>query len=463
MIASATLLAVLLVQQQERVDPPSQEAQKVAEKIIRDVFKEDYAKRSPGERAALAAKLLEQAAQSAADPPSQYVLYREAKDIAIQGGDFALAGQALRGLGQRFKVAVAPMTFDLLATRTKSVRTPEEAGSLARAYLKLSEEAVVEEEMAIADKAADAANALARKAKDVALVASTTARTKAIADLKAKSAKLAKARETLATMPDDPAANLVVGLHEVTVQGNWEAGLPKLRKSSDPVLRPLAERDLGDPAAPADQAAAGDGWWDVSEKESGSGRDILRRRAVYWYQKAQPKLTGLNKTKVDRRISEAKIAWLHAGEWVDLSNPSAFDAPGKAGDPIRVKGPANYILRSLPPGEFTGVSMRVRFKAPAAPIIDMDVKRFATYLEANGRIHMARLEGGQYVPEQSSNMPVKEEYLVTLLLHKGEWVCHVDGQEKMRMSTTLVKMGGLGVQSPRGEVEFDQIKLRKAE
>lgn len=76
--------------------------------------------------------------------------------------------------------------------------------------------------------------------------------------------------------------------------------MPLPAKGSDGALRDLASRDLTEPSAAAQQAAVGDGWWDLSEKEGAPAvKQRLRERALLWYEKASGALTGLYRAKVD--------------------------------------------------------------------------------------------------------------------------------------------------------------------
>src|SRR5579862_1184120 len=57
---------------------PDAARQHEAEKVVKDLFKEQYGKKTPADRRALGLQLLEQAAKSQDDPSAQWVLLREA-------------------------------------------------------------------------------------------------------------------------------------------------------------------------------------------------------------------------------------------------------------------------------------------------------------------------------------------------------------------------------------------------
>src|SRR5579863_9872177 len=80
---------------------PDPAAQKEIEKTLRDIFKAEYQKRAPADRLALAEKLKEQAQGSKDDPPTQYVLGSEARDLYLEGGDLASALKMVEFLEHR--------------------------------------------------------------------------------------------------------------------------------------------------------------------------------------------------------------------------------------------------------------------------------------------------------------------------------------------------------------------------
>src|SRR5437879_3417936 len=60
-----------------------------AEKLIKDIFKDDYtaAKKRPDAALDLAAKMLKQAQETKDDPAAKYVLLRESRELAAGAGD----------------------------------------------------------------------------------------------------------------------------------------------------------------------------------------------------------------------------------------------------------------------------------------------------------------------------------------------------------------------------------------
>jgi hypothetical protein len=290
------LLLPLILAQQAPV--PDAEAQRKAENVIREVFGADYARKMP------AKKLLQQGLETRDDPASQYVLLREARDLAARAGDVATAYQAIDEMARRFEGDVAGAKAGALALIVAEVRPSETFKLAAEAYLKLADETAAAGDFETAEKTAAAAAATARRAKDVSLVGRAEAKSREVIEVKARLARVKKAIETLAAKPEDAAANLEVGQYECFIKGSWETGLPMLAKGSDEALRSLAQKDLAGAGSSQERTALADGWWTRGEKERGVARQRIRDRAAHWYALAAADATGLTKMKIDRRLEE---------------------------------------------------------------------------------------------------------------------------------------------------------------
>ncbi len=55
----------------------------------------------------------------------------------------------------------------------------------------------------------------------------------------------------------------------------------------------LAKLDLGQPKDAKQQLALADGWWELGGKDKNPARIAIQMRAMFWYDKAIPNLTGL--------------------------------------------------------------------------------------------------------------------------------------------------------------------------
>jgi hypothetical protein len=113
------------------------------------------------------------------------------------------------------------------------------------------------------------------------------------------------AYEKLKTEPTSADAKAAIARWLCCWRDDWNAGLPFLTESADRALADLARRDI---SGAADSAAAFElagAWWTYSEKAARPWNTAAQARAAYWYGKAAPLLTGLQKTLSEKRLAEA--------------------------------------------------------------------------------------------------------------------------------------------------------------
>ena len=301
-----------------RLAVPDPARLKEAEKTIKDLFKDQYARKGASDRQALARSLLEQARRAADDPAAAWVLYRESQDIATQSGDMVTLLAAVDGASAAFDVDAMAMKGAAFTNAAKAAKTPLEFSTLAEAQLKLIDELVAADQYDAADKSAAAALQSARRTNDAGLINRTTLRSKEVAEAKTKFQSLKRVLETLARNPDDPAANLEMGQFLCFIKGNWELGPRFLVKGSDPALKAVAEKELALPIQVADRIALADGWWDLGAKESNALRkNQILLHAGPIYEAVLPEVNGLVRIKVDKRL-EAYYQSLPSGPAIDL-------------------------------------------------------------------------------------------------------------------------------------------------
>jgi hypothetical protein len=282
---------------------PAESAQKQAETLIRDIYKADYAKRTPSDMTALAQRLIQQGHETKDDPVARYVLYREARDLAIQAGDAALALRAVEAAAQAFAIAPFEAKLAALGHAETAAKTPEAARAAADQYLRLMDEAQAADQYDAATRAGTRAEVLSRSTRDAAFTARVRDSVKGIQDLQKEAAALSIHQKAIATNPDDANANAAVGRFLCLKKGDWEKGLPMLAKGSDATLKTLAGMELAKTKDTADLLALADAWWDAGEKLTGSAKTAYLERSVYWYSAAAPKATGLSQAKISTRMA----------------------------------------------------------------------------------------------------------------------------------------------------------------
>jgi hypothetical protein len=285
---------------------PTAASQKESDKLIQNLFKAEYARKSAPERVALAKKLLDLARQTNNDPDGKYVLLREARDIAAAAVAMPVATEAIDETVKEYDVDARALRGAALQAAAAGAVSVEDQKALAPVLLKVADEAMAAEDYAGAEKAAAAAAALGRKAKDVSLVVRAEAKAKESGEWRARFDKFRKALDGIAKNPNSAEDCTTAGYFYVTIKNDWPSGLPLLARGSNAALKDVAARDLAAPADPRARTLIADDWWDAAEREQGAARDAFRRRAASWYEQAAPALTGFSRVKADRRVAEVK-------------------------------------------------------------------------------------------------------------------------------------------------------------
>jgi hypothetical protein len=284
---------------------------------------------------------------------------------------------------------------------------------------------------------------------------------KEIADLKSRYEKLKKSRDILSSNPEDGPGNYAVGEFQAILKGSWDTGLPLLAKGSDEAHRAAAARDLAAPTQADQQAACGDAWWDFAEKETGAARDNLRARAIQWYEKSQASLSGLAKTKVERRVSEVRLEKLNRGSWVDVTDSKLF---GKTQSPLELVNNTRTPLLKMPAGTFDGLMVRVKIKGDGLFSVQYEPENRDMELNATaGHFSGCHLVANSWHRDVDVECPKKEEYLLAVVITDGESVFFMDGREMFRQQCLTDRVLGVQFLSWTGKIQFDQIKLRKKE
>lgn len=375
----------------KRAAAPDAAKQKEAEKLIKDLYKEKYAKKAPADRQALAKSLLEEAGRTKDDAAAVWVLYREAHDIAVQVCDVSTVVGAIDGMARYYDIEPMAMKAASLASAGKVAKAPAEFGALAEAQVRLAEEHIANDQYDAADKAATAALQNAKKSGNAALAARCTSRGKLVSEAKSKFQALKGVLETLARTPDDPAANLEMGQFLSFFKGNWDLGLRFLVKGSDATLKALAQKEAEMPTQVADLVAVGDGWWDLAEKEkNGIRKERLQERAAFWYEAASPQASGLVKTKIDKRLQA-------------LAPAAPAASPAAAGGGVNLLALIDVnrdAIRGTWKKEADGISSpgggsQAHLQIPYAPPLEYDLKMVLT-LKDGAALDMGIVGGSKW-------------------------------------------------------------------
>ena len=112
--------------------------------------------------------------------------------------------------------------------------------------------------------------------------------------------------EKLKNSPNDPPANLAVGLHYCLKVGQWARGLPLLARGSDSGFKDLATTELAKPTDGKIALKLATNWWDRSEAKGTGEPDAtaMKIHAGEWYRLGQNEASGLEARAVQTRLAK---------------------------------------------------------------------------------------------------------------------------------------------------------------
>ena len=317
---------VAAVVKRSNLPVPSATVQAKAKAAIRELFKEDYGRKTRYQRFQLAKKLFELGRKANEQQDRRYVLFRESMDVAAGVGEIKGALLALRELDLLFDVDKDALRWDVLTAATRKATSDSQLRAIANAYFLVAEESRDRDDFSSAQRAAGAASSAARKASDRTLVTRSSDFIREINAIRKELPTVRRALDGLKRNSDDPKLNLVVGRHECITRGRWDRGLRYLARGAHEGMKAAAVKDLARPAGFNGRVEVGDAWWDVSEKMTGKTKQGLLGRAAGWYTWALPEAPGdLSEARIRKRLAQVPET--------GIVIPSASVPPPPAGNP----------------------------------------------------------------------------------------------------------------------------------
>ncbi|HSI33196.1 MAG: hypothetical protein ACAI43_18145 [Phycisphaerae bacterium] len=306
---AAALACPALAQESPAAALPEPTPAQVAETdgIVKEIFKDDYARRGPEERRNLALKLLDEGKQTAVDTTARYVMFREARDLAASIGDAETATAAIAELGKTFKADTLDMKLKMLTGFKTGTRTADQQLASAEMAMSLIDEALAADNYPAALSFAELAGYFATAAKNPQLATATLARKADVAAQQAAATEAKAAAVKLAANPNDPAASQTVGLFLCAFKNDWDNGVPLLALSADAAWATPAKADLANPVDVDGMIKVADLWWELANKNLKLRPKILSR-AEFWYNLALPKTEGTVKARLEKRIETIAAA-----------------------------------------------------------------------------------------------------------------------------------------------------------
>jgi hypothetical protein len=294
--------------------PPDEAAQNAALDALKDVFKDDFAKRRPSDRQALAEVLLQHGRQPRQEPAHRFAALREAGDLASKVGDVDTALAAADEITTWFAVPPREETARVLSALTPNLSEPAAAQTAAFSLLSLIDSCIAADDYALAMRMSKDCETIARKLRDQAITTRAKALVERTKELNDEFIKLGEVHDLLGEITPDGHRRL--GIFLCLFKNDWLPGLLHLAAGDEKAWGDLARSDLtahvsqdkvGNDGSTA--LAAGEAWrTTATDLPRGTQRESAQLRALTWYRRGLPLLTALNKTKVEKRIGELERA-----------------------------------------------------------------------------------------------------------------------------------------------------------
>ncbi len=290
---------------------PDAAALETAARAVKDFLRDDIdAAKTPPAKLDLAKSFLQKGIDTQGDPAEQYVLFRMARESAAGLADASLAVQAIDEMARWFQIDPLAMKLETLSSIAKMTMPPAQQKAFADTALNVADDAAAADSFDLAKQVIALGVAAARKARDADLAKQLQNRDKEADALKLAFAEVKAAQTTLDEHPLDADANLAVGRYRAFMKADWDHAVPMLALGSDPKLKHLATAELDADAEldatkrPDEQLKLADAWWEYAAMLDGATRDRVESRATFWYAKALPQLSGLQKLRVEKLLQE---------------------------------------------------------------------------------------------------------------------------------------------------------------
>jgi hypothetical protein len=338
----------------QRSPIPDANAQREANRVVDQIYKESIAAaKSPDQRKALGQKFFKLAQETTTDMPGRYVLLIRARDLATDAGDIETTLASIAETERSFVIEAGVSEMEIMNRLQKNLRGPEAHKTLARYLLGAANDAVAADRFEGARRFADLAVSDANRANDPNLLKMATSRAKEIREIEQAYTQANAALAAIAKGSTEPADALAAGKYKCLYKGDWTGGLPLLATGSDTALKDLAIKELSGVAGADQQISVADAWWDEADKLTGVPKNLATVRARYWYEQAEPFLTGLPKAKAQKRLKESESLALLYGPKGAPAHPST---PGNAaaGSPTAATPSAQPVASQIKlNGKFT--------------------------------------------------------------------------------------------------------------
>ena len=314
-ILAFSVLAVSFASAAEQRPIPDASELEAARRLVQEKYAPHYTRKNSKDRARLAREFFSLAEEAGTSDALRFVLFEEARKLAIEGRDAETCRRAIAGLGQSFRVDTLPLEARAAMDLAKSL----DAKVLVAWTLELVDALPDRHgfgslDVQAAFKALETLEKLLKRASRATKSewhrTSLKSRATRLKSLLSEEHRVTKAARALPSNLEDPTANEVLGRFQCLRLGDWRGGLSRWALSTDERQGTLVRADLDRPEAAVACEELGDAWWEASENEKGLERDGCEQRALYWYQRASAGLRELERFDIDKKALRARSVYL---------------------------------------------------------------------------------------------------------------------------------------------------------
>ncbi|MGC4004721.1 MAG: hypothetical protein QM811_17030 [Pirellulales bacterium] len=292
-----------------RVPAPKPEQVAAVKKQVLELFDTQIANaKKPIDKILLGHSMAKTADETADDPAARYVLMTLSRDMLMDAGTLDQALNTAERIVEIYDVERDAERLKILAKAAERTDlTKPQYETVLEAARAGADEAAKSDRYEVALEYARVAIDVAKKPRDPKLLKSATDLAKEITALQTDFAVIAAAKESLSKDPADPAANMQLGRWYWFRKNDAATGMEYMAKTADSPLKTAALADLANPTDAASRMALAEQWWNlVQATKDDAAKAKLSTRAMRWYMSAAEELSGLQKAKAEKRISELK-------------------------------------------------------------------------------------------------------------------------------------------------------------
>lgn len=288
---------------------PSDADLKAANAKLDEVYGDRIRKaRTFEEKSAIARSILDAAQSETSGSPIKFAMLDRAGQLAVEAAFPQLADEAFNALGAAFDVDLLSRRADAVETWTliavKELKGQQETSMqrvLAQRAADLGGQAWLQKRYRLAAAMLTRAEQLRDAAGDRDVARRFTQKKALARSLAARSDKADALDRELQSDPDNPNANLALGLAYAEAR-RWDRACDCFAKGSDQTLKQLTLEARRLESGADGAVAAGNLWWDAAASAAKDRRDWMRQRAVAYYESVVGRLQGLQRHLVASRM-----------------------------------------------------------------------------------------------------------------------------------------------------------------